>query len=75
VNHVYKVELLNNGIGPALIKSCRMQVDGQEMIGEGSEPMEKALKAMFPQYQYQHKTSYVTGGYMMPPKETRNLVT
>jgi hypothetical protein len=70
----YAVELLNNGIGPALISSFQIQVDGQSIIGEGAEPIEKALKILFPQYQYASYLSYVSKGYMMGAKESRNLV-
>jgi hypothetical protein len=69
------VELLNNGIGPALIQSFRIQIDGQPISGEGMEPIEKALKILFPHYQYISGQSYVSKGYMMAAKETRNLVT
>ncbi len=72
---LYSVELLNNGIGPALINHFEIQVDGYPMIGEGLEPIEKALKLLFPQYQYTSSQSFVSKGYMMSAKETRNLVT
>jgi hypothetical protein len=71
----YAVELLNNGISPALISSFQIQVDGQPIIGEGAEPIEKALKILFPPYQYTSALSYVFTGYMMGAKESRNLVT
>ncbi|NQT57186.1 MAG: hypothetical protein HQ551_13270 [Desulfobacteraceae bacterium] len=73
--NIYAVELLNNGIGPALIISFHIQVDGQAIIGEGTEPMEKALRILFPQYQYSSWQSFVSKGYMMSAKEARNLVT
>jgi hypothetical protein len=67
--------LLNNGIGPALIKSFQIRVDGQAIIGEGTEPIEKALKLLFSQYQYTSSQAYVANGYMMGAKEIHNLVT
>lgn len=73
--NIYAVELLNNGIGPALIDSFQIQVDSHPIVGEGTEPMEKALKILFPQYQYSSWQSFVSKGYMMSEKETRNLVT
>lgn len=73
--NIYAVELLNNGIGPALINSFQVQVDGHPIVGEGTEPMEKALKILFSQYQYSSWQSFVSKGYMMSAKETRNLVT
>ena len=71
----YSVEILNNGIGPALIKSFSVQVDGQPIGGEGSEPIEKALKVLFPQYSFHSSQVYMARGYMMSPKEARSLVT
>lgn len=70
----YSVEILNNGIGPALIKSFSVQVDGQPIGGEGSEPIEKALKVLFPQYLFHPSQGYMARGYMMSPKEARSLV-
>ncbi|MBK9595445.1 MAG: hypothetical protein IPO57_08835 [Rhodocyclales bacterium] len=74
-NNRYSVELLNNGIGPALVESFYIHVDGQLISGEGMEPIEKALKILFPQYQYASWQSFVAKGYMMAEKEARNLVT
>jgi len=73
-NNLYQIDLLNNGIGPALIKHFLIQVDGKSISGEASEPIEKALKILFPQYLYQSYQSYVTNGYMMSEKEARPLV-
>lgn len=71
----HSIEILNNGIGPALIKSFSVEVDGQPIGGEGSEPIEKALEILFPQYGYVSYQSYMARGYMMSPKEARSLVT
>lgn len=74
-NNRYSAELLNNGIGPALIEGFHIYVDGQLISGEGLEPIEKALKILFPQYQYASSQSFVAKGYAMAEKEERNLVT
>lgn len=71
----YSVELLNNGIGPALIESFNIYVDGLLISGEGMESIEKALKILFPQYQFASWQSFVATGYIMAEKEGRNLVT
>lgn len=73
-NNRYQIDLMNNGIGPALIKSFAIQVDGQTISGEGTEPMDKALKILFPQYSYHSHQAYVVSGYMMSEKENRPLV-
>lgn len=74
-NNLFSVELLNNGIGPALIRSFQVQVDGHVIAGEGYEPIEKALKVIFSQYQYSSYQSFVSNGYAMSPNEARPLVT
>lgn len=73
-NNRYQIDLLNNGIGPARIKSFSIQVDGQVINGEGTEPIEKALKILFPRYSYHSYQAYVANGYMMSEKENRPLV-
>jgi len=73
--HIYAIALLNNGLGPALIKSFRLEVDGRVMIGEGMEPIDKGLKILFSQYQYHRSGSFVAKGYMMPAKVSHNLAT
>lgn len=73
-NHVYEIELLNNGIGPAFIENFEIQVDGQPIVGEGYEPIEKALKVLFPHYEYTSHQSFVACGYSMAATEVRSLV-
>jgi hypothetical protein len=70
----YSVEVLNNGIGPALIRIFCVYVDGQGIGGEGPEPIEKALKILFPTYAYRSSQAFMAPGYMMSPKESRSLV-
>lgn len=72
-NNRYQIDLLNNGIGPALIKSFLIQIDDRSISGEGTEPIEQALKILFPQYSYQPSLAYVANGYMMSEKESRSL--
>jgi hypothetical protein len=70
----YSFEILNNGIGPALIQNFSLQVDGQPITGEGAEPIEKALKVLFPQYAFRSSQAFMARGYMMSAKEARSLV-
>lgn len=70
----YTVEILNNGIGPALIKNFQVFLDGHEVPGEDLEIMQKALKIIFPNYNHHANGSYLSEGYMMSPKESRSLV-
>lgn len=66
---VYAIELMNNGLGPALIESFKVKVDGKVISGEGTEPIEKALKILFPNTQYQSHQAYMAKGYSMAAKE------
>ena len=70
----YSVEILNNGIGSALIKNFQIFVDGHEVQGQDLEIMQKALKIIFPNYNHHVNGSYLSEGYMMSPKESRSLV-
>ncbi len=73
-NHVYVVDLLNNGIGPAFIKDFKLLIDGHAIVGDGYEPIEKALKVLFPQYQYTSRQAFVGPDYSMAANERRQLV-
>lgn len=65
----YSVELINNGIGPAVIEDFSIKVDGKQVSGEGAELVEKALKIALPNLQYHSQQSYLAKGYSMAPKE------
>lgn len=73
-NHVYSVELLNNGIGPAFIESFEIFVDGKLITGERHEPIEKALKIIFPHYKLKQECSFVAKGYSMSVNERVCLI-
>jgi len=70
----YTVELMNNGLGPALIESFTIKVDGKVISGEGTEPIEKGLKILFPNAPYQSHQAYMDKGYSMAAKEKCTIV-
>lgn len=70
----YAVELINNGLGPAVIEDFSVKVDGKRISGDGAEPIEKAFKIIFPNLSYQSHHSYVAKGYSMAPKERCTVV-
>lgn len=70
----YAIELINNGLGPALIEGFLFKVDGKVISGEGTEPIEKALKIIFPGLNYQSHHVYLAKGYSMAAKEKCTLV-
>ena len=65
----YAVELMNNGLGPALIVSFIVKVDGKVISGVGTEPIEKGLKILFPNTRYHSQQAYMAKGYSMAAKE------
>ena len=70
----YVVDLINNGLGPALIENFILRVDGKIIPGEKTEPIEKALKILFPNHNYNCYHSFVSKGYSMAAKDKRTIV-
>jgi hypothetical protein len=70
----YAVVLMNNGLGPALIENFILKVDGKIIPGERAEPIEKALKILFPNHNYNSYHSFVSKGYSMAAKDKCILV-
>jgi hypothetical protein len=70
----FQYDLLNNGTGPALVRSFLVFVDGQQMTGEGVEPLKKALKVLLPNYTYKTAASFLGDKYMMAAKERVQLL-
>ncbi len=68
------LELLNNGLGPAIIETFVVKVDGKNISGDGAEPIEKALKILFPNFAYHARQSYLAKGYSMSAKERCTIV-
>ena len=70
----YTVNIMNNGVGPALIKSFQIFVDGQKVDGYGLGLIEKALTILFPAHKYNSYKAFLSDGYMMASNEKRVLV-
>lgn len=70
----YRIELINNGIGPALIEEFLVKVDGKVISGQGTEPIEKGLKIIFPNLDYTSLHGYVAKNYSMAAKEKVTIV-
>ncbi len=68
-NGEYAVDLVNNGVGPALIESVQIFVDGRECHGQSTQPAEMAVDLLFNDYEHESTHAYVAKGYMMPTKE------
>jgi hypothetical protein len=65
----YALDVMNNGLGPAVIDDFMVKVDGKIMSGEGREPIEKAVKVLFPNAQYNLHQDYMAKDYSMAAKE------
>ena len=74
-NGAYVLELINNGLGPAIIESFTVKVDGKVVPGEGTEPIEKCLKILFPNTQYRSHQAFMATGYSMAAKEKCTVLT
>ena len=73
-NGDYLIEIVNNGVGPALIKTFQVFVDGAEIKGDTSELVEKATKILFSNYEYQSANSFLSNGYMMAEKNKHEVL-
>ena len=72
---MYIIPLINNGLGPALIKSFAIKVDGRLVSGEGTDAIDKALKIMFPNEKIYAEYSSLGKNYAMSPKDSCKVVT
>ena len=70
----YSIDLINNGLGPAIISSFSLKIDRKLISGEGTEPIEKALKILFSGSAYKSQQSFLAKGYSMAAKERCHLV-
>lgn len=70
----YKFELINNGVGPAVIKSIRIVVDGQLATGKELEPYRVVADKLFPNIPINISGSYFAPGFMLPAEKSLPLV-
>jgi len=70
----YTIELMNNGIGPAVIDSFSLCVDGKEIKSESSKKIGLALKILFPNNDYKEYHSWFGNKYVMAKDEKRSLL-
>ena len=65
----FSIHVLNNGIGPALIKKYEIRVDNKPIAGEGTEPIEKALSILFSGQPYSAQFAHMSSGFALGAKE------
>lgn len=70
-----RVDVLNNGVGPALIKCFKVCVDDHEVKGQDIDIVRKAVNLLFSNHNYNIPyNSFLAEGYMMAANEIRCLV-
>ena len=70
----YSLKVINNGVGPALIKTFEMYADDKKILGQPLELIDNALAILFPKYAVSVvDNSYLSHGYMMAPKDEHYL--
>ena len=70
----FAVDLMNNGLGPALVKSFVIKVDGNRIPGNGTEPIGKALEALFPNNRYHAEFEFLGKDHAMPAQHKCRIV-
>src|SRR5262245_63172365 len=60
--------LFRSGVGPALIKTFAIEVDGKKVGGEIADQVETALRILFPRLDWKLYQGYFGVGYMMAPR-------
>lgn len=75
-NGFYSIELINNGIGPALIEEFLVKVDGKVIPGQGVEPIKEVLEILFPKqhFKYNSRNGYIAKGHSMAAKDKISIV-
>lgn len=65
----FAIELTNNGIGPALIEKFLVTIDSKVISGQGTEPIEKGFRMIFPDLQYTFRYGSFSKGYSIAAKD------
>ncbi|NQZ54646.1 MAG: hypothetical protein HRT93_10390 [Piscirickettsiaceae bacterium] len=65
----YTFELINNGLGPAIIKKFTIIVDGNIIAGEGTDPIKQGLEILFPNVKYQADYIFIGEDHAMAAKD------
>ena len=70
----FKLDLINNGLGPALITNYEVILDNQVIFGKDLEPMYKLVNIIFEGFDYKKELGYVSAGYSMAAKDQYCLI-
>lgn len=70
----YSFEIINNGIGPAIVEEATVKVDGKPIAGKAADAVENAVKILFADLRYRANHSYFMKGDTMAPNERCGLI-
>ncbi|MBV2089975.1 MAG: hypothetical protein KUF72_03735 [Candidatus Thiodiazotropha sp. (ex Ctena orbiculata)] len=72
--HYYRIQLVNNGLGPALIKRFVVRLDNNVVKGKATEPLKAVIKALFLDTEYKVQTAMLNRDYSLPANEQKTIV-
>jgi hypothetical protein len=64
-------ELMNNGLGPAVIKEYKIFLDGSQLDIKNSDQAEKELEILLQGKEFNRMATVLNKGYYVPPGEKR----
>lgn len=70
----YTYTVQNNGLGPAIIKKIRYIVDGQDVVGNGTDPIESAVNTIIGPLKRDQSIGHFGINEYMPQGEVKEIL-
>ena len=70
----YTAVLRNNGLGPAIIKSWEVRLDGQTVRGIGTAPLQAAFRKLLAKYNPEDQYGFLGPNFMLADKQEQPLL-
>ncbi|MDC5857447.1 hypothetical protein [Vibrio europaeus] len=71
---VFALDIINNGLGPAVIKKFTISVDGEALDGKGPALVESAVRRIFADKRYSAHYEFMGASYVMGAKDRCRVV-
>lgn len=71
---IFALDVINNGLGPAVIKEFTISVDGEAIEGKGSSLVESAIRKIFAGKRYTAHYEFMGASYVMGAKDRCRVV-
>ncbi|MEZ9567202.1 hypothetical protein AB4226_18990 [Vibrio artabrorum] len=71
---VFALDVINNGLGPAVIKKFTISVDGEAIEGKGPALVESAVSKIFSDKRYTAHYEFMGASYVMGAKDRCRVV-